>query len=121
MRLFAADALTADVALTVRSFDDPKYPGIVVATPDGGSQRFVVDAYGDPADDVAAACDVMDVLQETVLDVLASARGRFGPWPACPTAGHTHKLVTAVGPDDGEPWWACRDGGLVVRVGSLVG
>ena len=111
---------TADVDFTVEdSGADEGGVYVLVNAADGTGDGFRFDRQGRGDDSAAFALECFDVLQETVHEVLAR-RGRSGPWPPCPTHGHTHKLTTAwQAESSSRAWWACPDGGPVVPIGEL--
>lgn len=110
---------TADVDFTIEdSGADEGGVYVLVKAADGTGDGFRFDRQGRGDDSATFALEYFDVLQETVHEVLA-LRGRFGPWPPCPTQGHTHKLTTAWQAESSRGWWACPDGGPVVPIGEL--
>lgn len=123
---FIRDAgVTGGVALRIDPdvVDDGERIMGVIRDPRGSGSGVWVTSAGSIADDLDAAFDYFDQLQEDVIFYRAEVLGVFGPWPPCPEPGHTHKLRVGGTAWPEEAWWVCSGPDMhdVARLGELEG
>lgn len=116
---FVADASrTADVDFVVEDAGTDEGSLFVLVKTDGTGDGFAFDRQGRGDDSALRALECFDVLQETVHEFRAR-QGLFGPWPACPVEGHTHKLETSWETETSTAWWSCPEGERLAPIGEL--